>query len=286
MSAEQETKGENGTDRAAVLRARLELLEEENRRLREAYGRARQTRHRRTALGLAGIGLVALVGAVLFPAARVVLVVLAATGFFGGLLTWYLTPERFVAADVGERVYAALAANEAAVVDELGLADERVYVPALEDPDREATLYVPQVAGEGLTADEDLSRTFVVPDGSDRRGLALRPTGGPLLTELRQATPGELADEPVALVDQLVDGLRDQFELADRAHPDVNPAEGRATVAVSGSAFGDLTRFDNPVASVVAVGLAVGLDERVSLTVDRTPDGQGEYLVTGRWEVD
>lgn len=274
--------GEDAEDRLA----RLELLEAENRRLREAYGRVRQTRHRRTALGLAGVGLVALVGAALFPAARVVLVVLGATGVFGGLLTWYLTPERFVAAEVGERVYAAMADNEASVAAELGLADRRVYLPEPDRPDREATLYVPQAADAAPPADRDRQGTFVVADDADRRGLALRPTGGPLLSELRRATAGRLADDPVALADQLAEGLREQFELVDGARPDVNPGEGRVTVAVSGSAYGDVTRFDHPVASLVAVGLAAGLEVPVTLTVDRTPEGPSEYLVTVRWAVE
>jgi hypothetical protein len=284
MSAEQETTGEDGTDQSAELRARLEVFEEENRRLREAYGRVRRTRHRRTALGLAGIGLVALVGAVLFPAARVVLVVLAATGFFGGLLTWYLTPERFVAADVGERVYAALADNEADIAEALGLAEGHRYVPLPNPPDREAALYVAQSGTDDATDPDDLTQPFVVPEDSDHRGLSLRPTGEPLLTELRAATPGDLAGDSVTLVDQLADGLREQFELIDGVRPEVDPGDGRASIAISGSTYGDITRFDHPVASVFATGLAVGLGRTVELEVDRTPDGRGEYIVTARWD--
>lgn len=266
------------------LHVRLELAEEENRRLRKAYGRVRRTRHRRTALGLVAIGVVALAGAALFPAARIVLVVLGATGLFGGLLTWYVTPERFVAADVGERVYAALARNEAAIVEELGLSDRRRYVPLRDAPDREAALYVSQSRGDDDADPDDLARTFVVPADPDERGLALRPTGEPLLAELREAAPGGLADDPITLVDQLADGLREQFELVDRLRPDVDAGEGRASIAVTGSAYGDVTRFDHPVASLFATGLAVGLDASVGLEVDRTPEGRGEYLVTARWE--
>lgn len=285
MSAEQGTEttepdGEPPED----LRARLELLEEENQRLRESYGQVRQTRHRRTALGLAGIGIVAVIGAVLFPAGRVVLVVLGATGLFGGLLTWYLTPERFVAADVGERVFDALARNEADIAEALGLADRRLYVPLPDAPDREAALYVPQSGTEGAIDPDELAQPFVVPEDPAHRGLSLRPTGEPLLAELRAATPGDLADNPVTLVDQLTDGLREQFELIDGVRPEVDPADGRASIAVSGSAYGDVTRFDHPVASVFATGLAVGLGTTVELEVDRTPDGRSEYLVTARWE--
>lgn len=91
--------------------ARAELLAEENRRLRAEYARTQQTRYRRTAYGLAALGVLAVLGGLLFPNARGVLFALGGTGLFGGLLTLYLTPGQFVAADVGERVYAAMAAN-------------------------------------------------------------------------------------------------------------------------------------------------------------------------------
>ncbi len=299
MSAPREEPSAAATDaeRLADLRARAELLAEENRRLRESYGRLRRTRHRRTALGLGALGLVALAGAALFPDVRVVLVALGATGLFGGLLTWYLTPERFVAAEVGERVYAALAGNEARIAAELGLSEARVYVPLPDDPDREAALYVPQAvetAGESALATDasrvpdpaELADAFVLPGDAGRRGLALEPTGGPLLAELRESLPGGLGDEPRALVDQLADGLHEGFELVDSAHPEVDAADRRAALAVSGSAFGAVDRFDHPVGSLFAVGLAAGLGEPVRLEAARTPDGRGEYLLTARWATD
>lgn len=269
---------------AAELRARLALTQEENRRLRAAYGRVRRTRHRRTALGLAAIGALAIAAAAVFPAGRVVLVVLGATGLFGALLTWYLTPGRFVAAEVGERVYAAMAGNAAAIVEALGLSDRRYYVPVPDATDRDAVLYVPQSgAGDGVDT-AALLEPFVVPEEPAHRGLALHPTGDPLLAELGEATPGGLAEDPVTLADQLAEGLREQFELVDGVRPDVD-ADGRASIAVTGSAYGDITRFDHPVASLFATGLAVGLDAAVELEVDWTPDGRGEYLVTVSWPV-
>lgn len=270
----------------ADLRARVEVLEEENRRLRQAYSRIRRTRHRRTAIGLVALGLVGLGSAILFPAGRVVLVVLGATGVFGGLLTWYLTPERFVAADIGERVYAALAGNMASITAELGLAEHGRYVPLADAPDREAVLYLPQAGPRqpGAPAAQTLSTTFVVPEDPDRRGLALRPTGEPLVAALREASSGGLPDEPAVLVDLLCDGLREQFELVDAARPDVDVLDGRASVAVAGSAYGAVDRFDHPIASLLATGLAVGLETAVEVAVDRTAHDRGEYLVTVRWE--
>jgi hypothetical protein len=282
-SAQPEDPPEPDDEPPEDLRARLELLEEENRRLREAFGRVTRTRHRRTAIGLGLVGVVALAGAAAFPEARVVLVVLAGTGLFSGLLTWYLTPERFVAADVGERIYSALAGNEADIVEALGLSDQHLYLPLPDTTDREAALYILQAETTESDIDPaELSNPFVVPDDDDQRGLAVHPTGEPLLEELRAATPGGLADEVELIVDQLSDGLREQFELVDSIRTEVD--DDRASIAVSGSAYGDVTRFDHPVASLFATGLAVGLEKPVELEVDRTPDGRGDYLVTGRWE--
>lgn len=270
--------------------AQLELLAEENRRLREAYGRVRQTRHRRTALGLFAIGSVGVVGAAVFPAVRVVLLVLSATGWFGGLLTWYLTPERFVAADVGERVYAALAANEAAVVAELGLVEPGWYLPLEGVPDREVALFIGQHIAEDepttLTSDGRLETAFVVASNPAKQGLALRPTGAPLLAALREGTPGGLGDDPVTLVEQVAEGLAEQFELVDGARPDVDVADGRASIAVDGSAYGAVDRFDHPVASLLGTGLAVGLAAPVRVTVDRPADGRHDFLVTAQWSAD
>lgn len=263
-------------DEALELAAQVDLLAAENRRLREEYARARQSRYRDTAIGLAAIGLVAGLGGLLFPDARDVLVALSSIGLFGAVLTYYLAPSRFVAADVGERVYAATAANLAAIADELGLRDERLYVPAETAP---ARLYVPHSSDYSIP--DDRSGPIVVEEGA--RGLWLEATGGELLREFERALAGDLATDPAALAAQLSDGLVEQFELAGRADADVD--EGRATVAVADSAVGDVDRFDHPIASFLAVGFAAGLERPVALEV--TPgDDRADWLVTCRWDRD
>ncbi|WP_246999225.1 hypothetical protein [Halosolutus gelatinilyticus] len=256
---------------------RLELLAAENRRLRAEYARVRQSRYRRTAIGLAAIGLAAIAGGALFPGSREVLVAFGATGLFGSVLTYALAPERVVAADVGERVYAAQAANGAAIATELGLRDDRLYVPVAAGDGAE--LYVPAHAD---------SEPPDVPDGpfvleAAGRGLLLEATGGPLFREFRRTLTDEPATDPAALATQLCEALVEGFELADRARPDVDAATGRVTVAVANGAFGDVDRFDHPIASFVAVGLAAGLDRPVELSVD-AGDERSDWLVTCRFE--
>ena len=261
--------------------ARAELLAAENQRLRTEYVRARQSQYRRTAVGLALVGVGAALGAVVFPDGREVLFALAAVRLFGGVLTYYLTPGTFVAADVGERIYAAMVANEAAIAGELGLSDDRIYVPAGEPVD--ARLYVPQRSTDELPAPDELDGPFLT--DPDHRGLSLEPTGGTLFEGFERALTAELATAPAPLATQLADGLVEQFELAASADPDVDVQSGRVTVAITASAFGAVDRFDHPIASFLAVGFVTGLDRPIRLEV--TPgDERSDWLVTCRWNDD
>lgn len=263
---------EHPDDDRRALEARVASLEAENRRLREAYGHARRATYRRTALGLAAVGLLALAGGLVFPAERPVFVTLGAIGLFGAVLTHSLTPERFVAADVGERVYTAGSRNLAALSRALGLRSTTCYLPS--EGTVPARLFVPLYAA------------YALPDGEgplalagDARGLVLEPTGGELLREFDRARTAPLAAEPAALAAQLCDGLVEGFELATSATPEVDPGGDRVTVAVSGSAFGVVDRFDHPIPSFLAAGLAAGLERPVTVDV-AAGDDRADWLVT------
>lgn len=262
-------------------RSREELLDQvdrltdENRELRDAVLAAKRTQYRRTALGLAALGAAAVAGGALFPAARDVLFALGGIGLFGAVLTYWLSPERFVAADVGRDVYVALAGNERALVDELGLSDRRLYVPVGGG----VRLFVPQREDADVPATGDLDRTLVAPDETTR-GVALDPSGQPLFDAFEDALTGSLGTTPETLATQLTDALVEQFELVDAATPDVDADDGRLTVSVSGSVYGPVDRLDHPVASLLAVGVATGLDQPVALEV--TDDGDSA-LVTCTW---
>ncbi|MCU4754054.1 hypothetical protein OB919_19070 [Halobacteria archaeon AArc-curdl1] len=281
-AADGTTAGEDGpatTDSGGTTaddverRAQLEMLAEENRQLREAYVSARQSPYRKTAQGLVVLGLVAGLGGLLLPDGRDVLFALAGTGLFGGLLTYYLTPEHFVTADVSENVYGTMAANEAAIAAELGLRDERIYLPTGDS--RLARLFVPQ------RPETEPPSTLTAPlvSESSHRGLVLEATGTELLRSVRRTLEDDLARSPTELGDQLADGLVETLELARSAEVDVDADDGRATIAVAENEFGDLEQFDHPVASFFAVGFAVGLEQPVRLEVDADAG-----LLTCRWE--
>lgn len=256
------------------LLARVDLLEEENERLRAEYARAKRVQNRRTAAGLAGLGLVSVLGGVVFPGARAVLFALGATGLFAAVLTLWVTPERFVSADVGERVYAALASNHAEMVAELGLTGTPVYVPRRTD----VRLYVPQEATDDVPGMEALDETFVVGESAADRGLALDPTGQRLVESVDEieAVP---APDVAAAATTLASALVETFEIADSADSDVDSENGRATFEITGAVYGDPERFDHPVSSVLAVGLAETLEQPIRAEISDTDP----LVVTCRW---
>jgi len=280
MSVETDPPQEGPTEAAdpEAPFARIETLQSEVERLETELADLRRTSYRRTAIGMAVVGGLALAGAVVFPGVRTVLLALGGTGLFAALLTYYLTPERFVGASVAGGVYAALADNLEAITTELELADTAVYVPVDGDP--AARLYVPEQppAVAGIPDADSLRTAFVVTP--EHRGLSLRPTGGPLQTEFEEAaspvpeTPGDLARAAS-------EALIEQFELVETADPDVG--DGRVTVRVTGSTYGPVDRLDHPVASFLATTVAVAFDEPVELEVALGSD-EGTYLVTCRWD--
>lgn len=278
-----ETTGDDTSDQSvAELQTQLELLAEENQQLRDSYARAKRTQYRRTALGLALVGLVAMVGAVLFPALRTILIALGSVGLFSAILTFYLTPEQFVSADVGRNLYATQAANESALVTELGLAETRLYVP-VEGAENGVRLFVPQYEEYTIPNETELTQRLVVADDTAANGMALDPSGGRLFREAERVLSGPVADEPQQLSQQLTDVLIEQFELVGAAEPDVDVDEQRLTVGVSESVYGPVDRFDHPVVSLLATGLANGLKTPVTSEVTATEDSRADHLVTLRW---
>jgi hypothetical protein len=267
-----------------ALTAELDVLREENERLRAEYVRARTSQYRSTALTLGVVGLVTVLASAFFPDVRSVLLALGGTGVFLGILTYYLTPERFLSASIGRGVYTALARNEAALVSELGLHDERVYVPRTGA--ETARLFVPHNSTYDLPDDAALDELLVVTDRDSERGVSLRPTGSALVSDFEFAGDDdtETTNSPSMLAAQLTDALVEQFELVETAAVETATESGRLTVALTDSSYGPIDTFDHPVGSFLAVGLAIGLDEPVSLSVE-TPeaDDRADYLVTCRW---
>ena len=280
LEGQRKDKDEVTDDSREELLTQLELLAEENQQLRESYTQAKRTQYQRTAVGLGLMGILAMASGFIVQSASDILLVLGGIGLFGGVLTYYITPEQFVSADVGRDIYTTLAGNEAAIVSELGLSDTRLYVPA---GNGEIRLFIPQHNTDPLPENAMLEQTIVVPNEGTPRGLALDPSGKRLFDAFEDALTGSLATTPESLAEQLSDAVVEQFELAESVTTELDDDTKQVIVAVSGSIYGPLDRFDHPISSLFATGLARGLDSSVSVRVKNTTSGQTDFTVTCRW---
>lgn len=225
-----------------------------------------------------------------------VLFALAGVGLFGGVLTNYLTLDRFIAAETSERIHAASAANCEGICGDLGLSERRIYVPVAatersdadapspqETPARELSnrravrLLVPGSPDRNPDIDPE---TVVLTDSSGISGLSLQPTGGELFETVLAVLDDPLATTPGGLSEQLSAAAVDEFDLARSVTTDIDADEGTMSLSCSDVLYGDRSRFDHPLVSLFAVGLAVGLDSPVEPTVTNSEP----LSVTFEWE--
>ncbi|WP_137284638.1 hypothetical protein [Halorussus salinisoli] len=287
QDSQSEQQSETDVESVEDLAAQVEVLQEENRRLRTAYRDARRTEYRRAALGVGLLGIVAGLGGVLFPASQATLFAFAGIGLFTSVLTYYLTPERFVSASVGERTYTALATFGQTLVSELGLQDTRLYVPTESTTDEamaDVRLFIPEHTNYTLPTADELQSLFVVTEDERARGVAVPSTGATLFYEFAHTMTDSVADTPSNLADQVTEAIVEGFELADSAVAELDAETNQVTIGIQGSAFGDVGRFDHPIASFLATGFAIGLGTPVQLKTVNSDDDQFDYLLIYSWE--
>jgi hypothetical protein len=232
---------------------------------------------------------VAGLAAVLFPASQTVLFALAGTGLFAAVLTYYLTPERFVTAAVSERVYAATAAWGETLRTELGLQDTSIYIPtdyAATDEFAPVRLFIPQYAEYTLPDASSLDAGFVIPEEKTGRGLTLQPTGAAIYEEFESQVDA-VAETPSELASQLTDALVESFELVENVTFELDGDGTGITFAITGSSYGTVDRFDHPIQSFLAVGLAQGLNQPVTVERQSTSsdDDRFDYRIHCSWEL-
>ncbi|MDS0300265.1 hypothetical protein NDI76_16080 [Halogeometricum sp. S1BR25-6] len=265
------------TEADRTARAERERLREENERLRARYDDSRRSGQERTALGLAVVGLFAGGFAVVAPAVREPLIGIAAIGVFAGIVTWYLTPEQFIPADVGQSTFEPLSRNEAALVDQLGLSEERLY---LETEDGSFRLFVPQTPGSRPPRESTFEHPLVVSEDVAESGVAFEPSGAVLYRE-HDATRSGVPESVTDVVAQVGESLRENFELLRSVDAEVDAEDGRVTIDVGTPSYGGLDAFDHPVVSTFGVALAAYLDEPVRAEVSELESGL--WSVTYRW---
>jgi hypothetical protein len=265
-----------------VMRERIEYLEVQNQRLRKQNERQQRKPYQGTALALAGVGVLALVGALVLPTVRDLLVALAAVGLFAGALTYFVTPEQFVVAGTVERIYDSLATNVAALADQLGLGGDRIYVPT--DGHHRARLFIPQHDTYVVPPPAALEAPLVVTDDERERGISIVPTGGPLFEEFERSLVDPLGSSPERVASQLCDGVTNTLELAATVEVSTDVAAGQASFGVVDPLWGALNRVDHPIPSFLGTGFAVATDSAVEVTVVTDHSDQYDALVRVDWD--
>jgi hypothetical protein len=266
MSDTRERADETDAERATAQDVERSLLRTENERLRRELARSTRTTYRRTALALLAVGVLSVLTAIVFPAVREVLVIVGAIGVFGGVLTWYLTPERVLAVSVIEGTFDAHASTLASMQAELGLSDEHVYVPTADHVGG-TRLFVPLHATYDIP--DSMDSLFLTVDTETERGISVQPTGAKLARALERSISGDLTRD--RLPDVVPEALVEQFELADHATGELT--DDTLTIQVEIPAIGGLDRPDHPVVSIIAVVTASTIDEPVRVEQINPPDG-------------
>ncbi|QLK26367.1 hypothetical protein HYG81_01740 [Natrinema zhouii] len=260
-------------DRLADLENRIDRLTARNERLHDHVGWIDRSGAIPSTLGFVGLSVLSAVGAFVVPSAQSVLLAIAGIGITGVVLSNAVARGEFIERGDAEEVYAACAANYDAMIATFDHAEDRLYLPG---DDGRIRLFVPRRSDEFPESGDAL-----VAGDADRQGLVLEPIGNGFVREVEGAVADAMLATPAAMVEQLTDALEDRFEFV--AATDSIVEAGRAEVAVSGSAFGPVDRFDHPVASILAVGLATHLERPVRLEVTDETD-RGEWLVSCHWE--
>lgn len=260
-------------DRLADLENRIDRLTARNERLHDHVGWADRSGATPSTLGFVGLSVLSAVGAFVVPSAQSVLLAIAGIGVVGVVLSNTVARGEFIERGDAEEVYAACAANYDAMIATFDHAADRLYLPG---DDGRIRLFVPRRSDELPESTDAL-----VAGDADHQGLVLEPIGSGFVREVEGAVADAMLATPAAMVEQLTDALEDRFEFV--AATDSIVDAGRAEIAVSGSAFGPVDRFDHPVASILAVGLATHLERPVRLEVTDETD-RGEWLVSCHWE--
>ncbi|GAA0546085.1 hypothetical protein ABNG02_16375 [Halorubrum ejinorense] len=253
----------NASERITELETLVDVLKAENERLRTDYARARAVTYRETALALAVIGLVAVLGGVALPDVRAVLFVTGAIGLFGGTMTWYLTPERVVPISVSESVYDGAMTTLTDLKSELGLQPVTVYVPVGD----QTRGFIPR--DSSFETPESLSHVFP-DDASGSEGITFTPTGQQMTREVDEIRTTQAPETTLGAVEQVADSLVEHFEVADQITVEKSTVAREVIISVDEPAFGPLSRLDHPIVSALACAAAQSVNSPV--TVDSIED--------------
>jgi hypothetical protein len=239
-------------------------------------------RNRQFALALAGVGVVALLSAVLLQPFRELLLVLGTIGIYGAALAYLLPEEDEIRSDVATSVYTTQNRDRAELIRELGLSEASVYIPT----DDGARLFVPRNLSNELPDTTDVKSQRLLRDRDGVYGASFRPSGDWLYDSV-QRVDGKLIfalDSPDRLLELLGDILVHELGLVDEIETEVATTNDYATVVGYNCRY-DSIQFDHPVTSFIGVGLAAGLGHPVVVEHHAVADDAKAFEAMFCWEL-
>lgn len=264
------------------LAAEIELLKEENNRLRSQYITAKKTQYRRTAIAFIVIGVLSVVSGLFLEGSRNVLLALGGTGLFSGFLTYYLTPESFISASIGEKIYTVFSENQENIKKELGLQDTQLYIPIKKEDEIKVKLFIPKNTQYKIPTQQELNSYFIVTKNQETRGISTTPIGEPLIEELKQTLDQPLSNKTEILAQQLSSGLTETLEITQTATQQTDPENNRITISIEKNKYGKIDTTDHPIPSFIATGIAKAKTKPTKIE-DITKNNQKNYTITCIW---
>jgi len=277
------TPGEN--DVPTDLNRKFNRLTEQTEELHADSLRARDARHRPLAIALAGTGsTVVLVGILLgahgtataIPSTTVIVV--GGIGLFTGLFLYYVTPERFVTATVATALCRTLDSVSKSFVEDAttplyayasgSTGEDRVHLElstAAVSTDGEGTLHE-RYGDQRPPAPESTPRQMVPSGLSIYREIGPTPPYSEGSTRERILRLAETLNSPLGLVDDV----------------DATWESDRLVVRIANSTCGPIDRFDHPVPSLLACGLAVETESKVVVGIERLDATDYDWQVACR----
>ncbi|MFH5801823.1 hypothetical protein [Haladaptatus sp. CMAA 1911] len=201
---------------------------------------------------------------------------LGGTGMFSGVLLYYLSPELRLSARVCTDMYSAFSRNELAIIREFGLQNVQIYVPepTTSAPNRSGVrLFVPESPDYCVPVELASDSLFVDSKSSAERGIALYPSGTDLFCRFQNTATKKVANTPERIIEQLIEAITDQFELARSATANYEADSGRFVVEIDENRLGPIDQIDHPIVSFIAIGLAKGLEQPIRTDVEN-PDSE------------
>lgn len=243
-----------------------------------------RSRHRRTAVALFGLGVLAVVITYLIRDSRsaTVLLALGGSGLFLGVIYYYQFPNQFTSASVSEAVYTAYANAGTAMS---GQRSRALFLPRRSESGPSVRLFIPKSGVDDQSDNDTLETDVLTVDG--QAGVAYQPTGEELFPAFKRTLSEAPSDQPRLLAEQIADSVVNQFELAENVETTVYDDSGRVTVGLEDSHFGRVDYFDHPVPSLLAVGFVRVLDSPVEIHTEAISDDERfDYVISCQWDLD